>query len=533
MARQAKQVHRFPILLVVAIFLLLHGVFLVELGLDLMQARSHASHAGGLSAMDLWRALEGSATMARGSATAISRAYNVLISIFLSSIAIAVPLTANLYTPKLLDLFIRNRINVATLSFFVFSAAHSLWTTHATWDVGPLGERGFYPRLSLWVTFETMMLGWSLLIPYFYFMFSFLNPGRIIARVSAELTRSFERIPATDGAALRRLQLHVDQWLLHLGNIILRAIDRSDRDVALDAIHALERVLGAYQGKKPALPAAWFEITGEQFVGLSGAAVEIIRRERIWVEHKGLHQLELAHNAALAKMQDAISAVSDVDRRIAHAAAAHGDGATLHLCVRYFNNFLREATKRKDVHAIFDVFQKYKELAHELFEGHSALTLAIARHIGYYAELGRLSGLHFIYELAAYDLGSVLESVGERDGTARAVLVELLLGFGALPGSVRLVKAKLIAGGYLHAHGFLREAARVREHLGAVPQPLLGEAVQALLQEQDPIFWEVTDRQVNIDYVGAERRQAIREFMGQEFMEELAEGRPEGAPSLH
>lgn len=529
MARQAKQPHRFPILLVVAIFLLLHVIFLVELGLDLAEARSYA----GRSAADLWRALEGSATMARGSASAISRAYNVLISMFLSSIAIAVPLTANLYTPKLLDLFIRNRINVATLSFFVFSAAHSLWTTHATWDGGPLGERGFYPRLSLWVSFETMMFGWALLVPYFYFMFSFLDPGRIIARVSAELTGSFERIPANDGAALRRLQLHVDQWLLHLGNIILRAIDRSDRDVALDAIHALERVLGAYQGKKSALPAAWFEIAGEQFVGLSGAAVELIRRERIWVEHKGLHQLELAHNAALAKMQDAISAVSDVNRRIAREAAAHGDEATLHLCVRYFNNFLREATKRKDAHAIFDVFQKYKELAHELFEGHSALTLAIARHIGYYAELGRLSGLHFIYELAAYDLGSVLESVGERDGTVRGALVDLLLGFDALPGSVRLVKAQVIAGGYLHERGFMREAARVREHVGAAPRVLLEGAVQALLGEQDPIFWEVTDRQVNIDYVSAERQQAIRGFMGQDFMAEFVRGRPEGAPSLH
>jgi hypothetical protein len=471
--------------------------------------------------------------MARGAATSVSRAYNVLVSLLLSSIAIAVPLTANLYTPKLIDLFIRNRINVATLTFFVLSAAHSLWTTQATWDVGPLGPRGFYPRLSLWVTFETMMLGWSLLIPYFYFMFSFLNPSRIIARASAELTGAFERIPGTGDAALRRLQRHVDQWLLHLGNITLRAVDRADRDVALDTIHALERVLDTYQAHKSALPAAWFEVADEQFVGLSAAAVEIVRRERTWVEHKGLHQLELAHNAALAKMQDAISAVSDVNRRIACIAAAHGDEATLRLCVRYFNNFLREASKRKDAHAIFDVFQKYKELAHELFEGHSALTLAIARHMAYYAELARISGLSFIYELAAYDLGSVLESVGERDPAIRAALVDLLLGFEALPGSVRLAKAQLIAGGYLQALGFLAEAARVREHLAAAPRPLLEQAAQALLQEQDPIFWEVTDRQLNIDYVGAERQQAIREFLGRDLMEGLGRPQPEGAPSLH
>ena len=42
MARRAEP-HPFPVILVVAIFLLLHGIFLVELCVDLVLARPHAA----------------------------------------------------------------------------------------------------------------------------------------------------------------------------------------------------------------------------------------------------------------------------------------------------------------------------------------------------------------------------------------------------------------------------------------------------------------------------------------------------------
>ena len=41
--------------------------------------------------------------------------------------------------------------------------------------------------------------------------------------------------------------------------------------------------------------------------------------------------------------------------------------------------------------AIFDIFQQYKELAHDLFHSHESLALEIGQHLKYYAEFARLS----------------------------------------------------------------------------------------------------------------------------------------------
>lgn len=498
--------HRFSIPLVLGIFLLLHAIFAAELYIDLLRGSRQAS----LSVVDLWRALDGSAAMARASGTTISRAYNVMVSMVLTSIALAIPLTANMYTPKLIEIFIKDKVNIAVLTFFVLSSAQAIWSTQATWDQGPLRDLGgVYPRTSLWVAFESITLGWSILIPYFYYVFRFLNPTNIIARVSGLVIERFERIPREEGADFGQAQRDLEQQIFHLGNVILRAIDRADRDVTLDAIRALKRVLILYQREKHRLPAGWFAAADDLFVGLSSEAIEVIRAERIWVEQACLHQLMLAFNASLAKMQDAISAISDVNREIALHAEAQADQGALKLGIRYFNTFLREAVKRKDVHAIFDVLYQYRELGRDLFRAHPALALEIGRHMKYYADFARLSGLQFIYELACYDLESMVEWAFEQQAPVARELLELLLAFDAPPPSVRLTKAKLIAGGFFRERGLADEEALVRRSLAAAPKEVVEQALRDLEGTKNPIFWEVTDRQTNIDYVDEVRKRSI------------------------
>jgi hypothetical protein len=507
--RSSARMHRFSIPLLLMIYFGLHAVFLLELYLDLR-------HAGGLTAapspVELWQTLDGSAALARASGTTISRAYNVLVSLVLTSLALAIPLTANMYTPKLIEIFIRDRVNISVLTFFVFSSAQVIWSTHATWDRGSLSAvGGFYPRVSLWISFETMILGWSILIPYFYYAFRFLNPTNIIGRVSALVTERFDRIPR-GGADFGEAQRDLEQQILHLGNAILRALDRADRDVTLDAIRALQRVEMLYQQLKPSLPPGWFDVPDDLFIGVSKEGTEAIRRERIWVEQKCLHQLALAYNAALAKMQDAISAISDVNREIVLQSEARGDLGALRLGIRYFNTFIREAIKRKDVHAIFDVFHHYKELAHALFHKHDDLALEIGQHLKFYADVARISGLTFIYELAAYDLGSMVEWAYARQAPARRELLELLLSFDAVPSSPLLIKAKLIAGGFFQEQALPDEAARIASSLAFAPAALLAQALDVLRRTTNPTYWEVTDRHVNLDFVGADRRRAIDAF---------------------
>ena len=499
---------RFSFLMTLIIFVVLHAIFALELYFDLMAALPH-SHLPTMT--DLWHVLDGSAVMSRASGTTISRAYNVLVSLVITSIALAVPLTANMYTPKLIDIFISDRVNVTVLTFFVLSAAHAIWTAQATWDQGPLRDvGGFYPRIALWVGFETMTLGWAIVIPYFLYVLRCLHPGNIISRVSAQVTNQFDRIPREPDGAFEEVQVDLEQQIQHMGNVMLRAVDRADRDVTLDSIHALQSILERYQLAKRDLPPGWYKVPDHLFIGASKEGIQLLRDQRIWVEQKCLHQLALAYNSTLTKMQDAISSISYVSRQLALHADTQNDAGTLNLGVRYINTFIREAIKRKDVHAIFDIFHQYKELANELVDRRGSVVLEISKHLTYYAELARMAGLPFIYELAAYDLENMVECAYPKKATVREEMLGLLLSLDALPGSSRIVKAKLLAGGFFRANTLNEEAARVKGHLSVLPQALVESAVRDLVETHSPVFWEVTDRQVNIDYVDEERRRQIQ-----------------------
>src|SRR6478752_1562567 len=54
----------------------------------------------------------------------MARAYNNVLAMLIATIGLAIPLTANMHTPKLIDMFLRDRINRWVLSFMAFGAAH-------------------------------------------------------------------------------------------------------------------------------------------------------------------------------------------------------------------------------------------------------------------------------------------------------------------------------------------------------------------------------------------------------------------------
>ena len=64
----------------------------------------------------------------------MARAYNNILAMLIATVGLAIPLTANMHTPKLIDMFLRDRLNQAMLFIMALGAGNVLFVDYL---VGP------------------------------------------------------------------------------------------------------------------------------------------------------------------------------------------------------------------------------------------------------------------------------------------------------------------------------------------------------------------------------------------------------------
>lgn len=445
--------------------------------------------------------LEVTAAMVRTVASPFARAYNNILALLLTFISLAIPLTANLYTPKLIEIFIRDRINLVVLSSFSILAAHSLLAISLSFDQ-------WTPELPFWIGGIGAVFGWLVLMPYYYYVLGFLDPITIIQRVHRSLVVELRDV-ARGKVPVTQAQKNVNQRIVNLGSVLQRSVDRADRDVTVDAIRAHMHELARMRRTKDELPPGFFQVNNELLVGMSSDATANLSRERIWMEHRVLSQLVLAFRIALTKMPDAISPLVHAVKQAAVDEAANNNDAVFALLVRTLNTFLRESVLRKDNAACYYVIYNYKTLVRRLLASASTRAPELVRYLRYYAELARAQGMGFTHDLISYELAELTEVAYEREAPCRTTLLQAVLDFEGVERSAGLVKSRAMLAGFFLAAGYEFELARLIESLRETPEALLRSARETLLQTESPVFWELTDRGTNIDYVVPERRASL------------------------
>jgi len=436
-------------------------------------------------------------------ANTLARTGVALISAVLACLFLAIPLTANNYTPQLIELFARSWTNRLVLGLFTLSAAYAVW-------LNGLMREATVPRLHLLVGLALVITTLATLLPYLFYVLHSLDPEAIIGRVAALVTAAMEH----DGRGPVEVRQRHLAWRIHqLGNIALRAVERGDRDVALAAVEAVERCGHAYLAVKPRHPAAWFEVGRDHFPGLGREALALVNASGTWVERELLGQLGHTFDTALVRMGDVVSAIGRVNRRLAAAASVADDTAALDLAIRAFNNLLREAVKGGHIHALYDLLYQLRLLAIALWQRHPNRTVAIARHLTTYGTMAADRGLPFAQELAAYDLAAIAEAGVEAGAPEAESVVSVLLSMESPqptaetpPATPAMVRARLLLAAALAHHHADALVTRLQASLSPLPAALIEAQARHLLAQDDPWFWEITDRQQNLDYLPPERR---------------------------
>lgn len=94
----------------------------------------------------------------RALASTVSRAFNNLMTMVLAFIALAVPITANMYTPRLIEIFVRDRVNLVVLLFYALMGANAVF-------VQALGLDQWSPYVMYWLLAVSGAVGFVILIP--------------------------------------------------------------------------------------------------------------------------------------------------------------------------------------------------------------------------------------------------------------------------------------------------------------------------------------------------------------------------------
>src|ERR1043165_7216025 len=122
----------------------------------------------------------------------MARAYNNVLAMLIGMIGLAIPLTANMHTPKLIEMFLADPISRVVLVFIAAGAAHVLWVDYM---IGP----EFAPTWAIGISVILAIVGWALLLPYFFYILRFIDPSRLIVRLRDAATKIVE-----DTAARKR-----------------------------------------------------------------------------------------------------------------------------------------------------------------------------------------------------------------------------------------------------------------------------------------------------------------------------------------
>lgn len=437
-----------------------------------------------------------------------------VVGIVITVVAIVVQLAATRYTPRVTEMFFKEKTNFVVLGFFVVSCVSAIWISLA------VGE-GFLPKVSVTVSVVCVTLSLLLMVPYFAWVFDFLEPEKVIARIQ-EQSLARARAP---GDNVESSQLAVLSGVEQLADIAVAAVGSQDKIISARAVDALRALLVDYTAAKRELPREWFrpgETTRSRpdFVAMHPEAFEDLVRDGLWLEWVVLRQWQGIYNESLKDNPDMNYLLAINTRYLGEAALAHGALPVVALVVKFFNTFLRATLNASQVRTAYNIMNQYRQLveAMVLHEEHE-LVGEVAGYFRYYGQVAHGRGLGFVTETIAYDLAALCELAHRERSEAHEVLLSSLLELDkeaeseAQEAALRGVrKAQLRLATYYLLVGDEGSARRIHADMAQERPERLASIRDELRAVVSKDFWEVIDRGANFDYMSDERKRRLDDF---------------------
>ncbi len=433
--------------------------------------------------------------------TAVARLLGFLLTAVITLCGIAIPLTANNYTPKLISLFMQDKLNWAMLGLLVGANVMTHWTV-LTASAGPL------PVDNMMIASVLALLCLLLVIPYAFYVFTSLMPQRIVARIEKEVCDDLDMVTRKPANSCR-VRERVVENLKYISNITLRSVERYDRDTALYSLEALRRIFDCYLERKDAMPDEWFRAYSHEFLSKPVQVIQKIERERTIFEVELLEECALVLSMVIGKFREGVRMLGAMTRHMGVSAQLVGDSGSLETIRTYFNSFIRAAIAGRNADAIYMLIYQYRLLASQLVELCPDEAVRVAFFLDYYAHQAVRTGIVFVANLIAYDLTNLVTRAYNCDAPCKDKLLELVLEFDrsdGIEGYPGVIKSRIKLAVWMHQHDRTPEVDQLCSVLAKLSHAQLAAALDEIDRIKTRFFWEITDRRLHVDFVPPEQR---------------------------
>jgi len=481
----------------------------------------HLAHGGSLSGGfgPLQRYLDfdpGSITDAVSSlAGMIAAVFGIVITV----VSIVLQLSANRYA-GVTRMFLRDPVNLAVMAYYVITCVSGIWTSVSI-------KSNFVPRVALVGMLTATTVGLVLMVPYFGYVFWFLEPQNIIGRIREEALRAVRQgTTSTVSVTVARAQVRAIAALEELTDVTSSSIGQKDKVIASAAVDAMKDLALDYLRQKPLDASTWFRLSEEaranpDFVAMDPESLEDLEARRTWFEWKALRQYLGIFNEALGSMRDIDYLVAIDARYLGAAAVASRDRELVRLVLHYKNSFLRSTLNARDVRTAYNILNQYRLLVEHLVRDEELNDMAIEA-VGYLAYYGRMSfglELPFVTETIAYDFSALCQVAAESKARCEPQLLERFLQLDQPlrkgsdePALLGIRKAQVKLAAFYLAHGSISKARLICDDMRHEPIDRLATIRSALEGVTNKDFWEVIDRGRNFEYMPDAQRRTLAQF---------------------
>jgi hypothetical protein len=441
-----------------------------------------------------------------------------VFGIVITVVSLIVQLSADRYT-GVARLFLSDRLNLAVMGYYVIACVCGVWLSVSI-------HHAFVPRFALLGMILANTLGIVVMGPYFRYVFSFVEPMNIVAKIRSDALKStLAAFNSGEQEKIMRGQAITLGAMEELTDITSNSISGKDKIIASGAVDALKDFALEYIKNKPKAGVAWFDIgpsirENPDFVAMDPESLHDLETRRTWVEWKVMRQYLGIYNEALVMMRDINYLVAIDTRYIGEAAAVAKDAELIQLVYRFMNSYLRAALNARDVRTAYNILNQYRLLVEAMLrQGSADAAVEGVRHMFYYGHVSFDMKLTFVTETVAYDVSALCQVASELGLPQEDEILRMFLELDrplrvssqetALLG-VRKAQVKLAA--YYLSQGYEPKARLIAKDMEGEPAERLTAIRRALETVTSKDFWEITDRGRNFEFMPEKQRSRLSEF---------------------